>query len=71
MQVNFGFTPTPPLPDPTILNLTITMTDLTGDGWNGNVMEVRQNNTLVGKFGDNFTSGAASGPLIIGVKIDS
>lgn len=63
MQVNFS-SPAPP-PDPNLFNLTITMTDSFGDGWNGNVIGIRQNNTIVATFGGSFTSGSAAGPILI------
>lgn len=34
-----------------ILALTITMTDSGSNGWNGNVLGLRQNNSIVGAFG--------------------
>ena len=34
--------------DPTKFNLYITMTDYWGDGWNGNVLGLKQNNEFVG-----------------------
>jgi hypothetical protein len=52
----------------TFINLTITMTDSKGDGWNGNVLAIRQNNTVVGLFGSLFTSGSSSGPINIRVN---
>jgi hypothetical protein len=39
------------------------MTDSGSNGWESNVIAFRQNNTLVGTFGDAFTSGSSSGPL--------
>lgn len=63
MQVNFTIPP-----DPNSFNLTITMTDFFGDGWNGNVISVKQNNAVVGTFGGNFTNGSSSGPLYILVQ---
>lgn len=35
--------------------LTIMMTDAKGNGWNGNVLAIKQNNTVVGTFGSAFT----------------
>lgn len=34
-----------------ILNLTVTLSDSVGDGWNNNVLAIKQNNTIVGTFG--------------------
>lgn len=65
MQVNFGYYPAP---DPTLFNLTVTMTDSGGDGWNGNVMSVLQNGVVVGSFGASFTSGSSGSPITIGVR---
>lgn len=50
------------------INLTIAMTDSKGDGWNGNVLAVKQNNVVVGLFGLNFTSGSTYGPVYITVN---
>lgn len=66
MQINFDSSPTPP--DPNNFNLNITMTDSAGDGWNGNVISVKQNNAVVGTFGGNFTSGSSSGPFYIPIQ---
>lgn len=44
------------------------MTDSAGNGWNGNVLAVRQNNVIVGRFGLNFTSGSTYGPIYITVN---
>lgn len=52
---------------PITMDLTITMTDLYRDGWNGNIFGLNQNGTIVGTFGGAFTSGASSGPVIITV----
>lgn len=38
-----------------------------GDGWNGNVLALKQNNTVVGIFGNYFTSGFSAGPIYITV----
>lgn len=40
------------------------MTDSFGDGWNGNVLAIRQNSTNY-LFGDAFTTGKSSGPVSI------
>jgi hypothetical protein len=42
------------------------MTDTFGDGWNSNILAIRQldeRNAIVGTFGAGFTTGASSGPL--------
>jgi hypothetical protein len=77
MRINFGWeiapNPQPPNPTPTPtnqLNLTITMSDTYGDGWNGNVLGIKQNNTIVGTFGDTFTTGSAVNPVYIVVQGD-
>lgn len=41
------------------------MTDSYGDGWNSNILGIRQNNTIVGLIGNTFTTGTASGPISI------
>ena len=64
MVVDFGFSPT----DPDSLNLTITLSDSFGDGWNGTVLAIKQNNTIVGTFGSTFTSGSTKGPFYIVVQ---
>jgi hypothetical protein len=61
MQVSI--TPPPPPPDPNMINVTITMTDSSSDGWNGNIISIKQNNNIVGTFGTSFTSGGTSGPV--------
>ena len=68
MQVSFSSPPPPPPPDPNMVNVTITMTDSFGDGWNGNVISIKQNNNVVGTFGGAFTSGSSSGPVYMLVQ---
>ena len=46
------------------------MIDSAGDGWNGNVLAIKQDNAVVGTFGTNFASGASSGPVTITVQGD-
>ena len=58
--------PNPPTPDGSI-QLTMTMTDSWGDGWEGTVLAIRQNNVVVGTFGNLFTYGTSSGPVYITV----
>lgn len=53
---------------PNTLVLNITMTDSFGDGWNSNILAVRQNNIIVGTFGNNFSTGFSSGPVFITVQ---
>ena len=65
MQVNYGFSPSPspnpfptPTPSPTPtsnITLTISMTDYYGDGWNDNILGLRQNGVVIGTFGKDFT----------------
>lgn len=55
---------------PTTSTLIVTMTDSYGDGWNGNVLGIRQNGSVIGTFGAGFTSGSSSGPLLITVAAD-
>lgn len=64
MYVSFGFD----ILNSDTLNLTITLTDSFGDGWNGNVLSIRQNNTVAGTFGSTFTSGSTSGPFYVVVQ---
>jgi len=55
-------------PAPATLNLTIIMTDSYGDGWNGNILTIKQNNAVVGSFGSSFTTGSVSSPVYIVVQ---
>jgi gliding motility-associated-like protein len=48
-------------------NYTFRLTDSFGDGWNGALMEVRQNGVVVATLGSTFTTGA--GPVNITVPI--
>ena len=41
------------------------MTDTVGDGWNGNVFGIRQNNTIVTTFGSDFIDGPSYGPITL------
>ena len=43
------------------------MTDSFGDGWNNNIISLKQNNSIVGTFDENFTNGSSSGPIYINV----
>lgn len=63
-----GPTPTPsPTPSGQSLNLKITMTDSYGDGWNGYILGIRQKNSIVTVFGENFKKGASQGPITIDI----
>ena len=44
------------------------MTDSFGDGWKSNVLGIRQNNAIVGHFGNIFTTGSSSGPVSVIVQ---
>lgn len=60
-----------PTPTPTpidIVNYTVTLTDAFGDGWNGNVLGISQQGTIVAIFGSKFTTGSSYGPVILPVK---
>ena len=62
------FCPIGGCPDLSSLILNITMVDSWGDGWNGNIIAIKQNNTIVGTFGSTFTSGSSNGPVYITVQ---
>lgn len=49
------------------LTLNISLTDSFGDGWNGNILAVKQNGIVMGTFGSGFTTGTSSGPVYITV----
>lgn len=51
-------TATTPPPDTGMVNVTIIMSDSFKDGWNGNIISIKQKNKVVGTFGDNFTKGS-------------
>lgn len=53
-----------------MLTLTVTLSDSAGDGWNSNVLAIKQNNSIIGTFGELFTSGSANGPITINVLGD-
>jgi len=67
MAVDFGF----PSNDADTLNLTITLSDSFGDGWNGNIIGIKQNNTIIGTFGNTFTTGTTNGPFYIVVQANA
>ncbi|HEX9980440.1 MAG TPA: fibronectin type III domain-containing protein, partial [Flavobacterium sp.] len=48
-------------------NVTFTMTDTFGDGWNGNTMNVIQDGFTIATIGGNFTEG--EGPIIVSVPL--
>jgi hypothetical protein len=64
MQVNFPTpmpAPIPPTPQGTV-NYVIQLIDFFEDGWNNNILAIRQNGVTVATFGGAFTSGGAYGP---------
>ena len=66
-MVKFNSSPNPN--NNTVANVTliISLTDSFGDGWNGNIITIKQDN-LNYNFG--FTSGKTYGPLQISIKGD-
>lgn len=46
------------------------MTDTKGDGWNGNILAIKQNDVILGTFGGAFTTGTTTDPVYIRVQID-
>ena len=46
------------------------MTDSKGDGWNGNVLAIKQNDTIPGTFGSAFTAGSTTDPVYIRVQVN-
>ena len=48
--------------------ITITMTDSVGDGWNGNILSIMQNDTFVQSFGETFTYGMLTEPVYVLVQ---
>ena len=57
----------PPIPDLVAnFTLTIMMSDSYGDGWNGTILGIRQNEILVGTFESGFTKGLS---MLTEVKI--
>lgn len=49
-------------------NIKVSMSDSFGDGWNGYVMGVRQQNSIITVFGEEFKSGSEQGPIDIEIK---
>lgn len=47
----------------------IILRDSAGDGWNGNVIALRQQNSYI-KLGENFTSGESFGPVSVLINTD-
>ena len=43
------------------------MIDTGGDGWNGNVLGIKQNNTIISTFGEYFTDGSNFSRLSLNV----
>ena len=41
------------------------MTDSYGDGWNGYIIGIRQKNSIITVFGDNFIQGSTQGPITV------
>lgn len=50
------------------IDMTITMESTSERGWEGNILGVRQNNTLISQFGDQFESGLTSKPITITIN---
>lgn len=48
--------------------LTIKLKDAKGDGWNNNVLGLRQDGRIVAVFGEEFTTGKDYGPITVPVK---
>ena len=64
MQVDFPTpmpAPIPPTPQGTV-NYVIQLLDSFGDGWNNNILAIKQNGVVVATFGAGFTTGSAYGP---------
>lgn len=63
MSIDFGFV-VPPC-------LIITLTDSGSDGWNGNVLGIKQNNMIIATFKMNSYNSSSEGPYKISVQGDS
>lgn len=50
------------------VTLSITMSDSGSNGWNGNIVGLRQNGAIFWQFGSNFTSGSSLGPLNVTIN---
>lgn len=48
---------------PNTVDLVITMTDSGSNGWNNNILGIKQNDGIVGTFGNSFLTGNSSGPI--------
>ena len=70
-DILFSFCPSETCLNRSYSTLTIAMTDSGSDGWNGNILGIRQNNEVMGTFGSTFTSGSSAAPLFITVKANS
>jgi hypothetical protein len=57
--------PNPITPTANKVTLTIKLSDSKGDGWNGNVIGLKQNGIQIATFGQTFTSGSSYGPISI------
>lgn len=53
---------------PNTTSMFVTLLDSWGDGWSGNTIALKQNGTVVGSFGENFTTGHQYGPVEIVVR---
>lgn len=63
-----AYSGTTPTPDNSTITLTVNMTDSYGDGWNGNIIGIRQNNYIVATFGNDFKTGKTFGPSNITIS---
>lgn len=46
------------------------MLDTGGDGWNGNIFAIKQNDIFMGIFGNFFKKGSENGPIYIPLQSD-
>ncbi|MBE0663291.1 MAG: choice-of-anchor J domain-containing protein [Bacteroidales bacterium] len=51
-------------------NYTVLMTDSYGDGWDGTVLGIRQNGSIIETFGEDFENGYSYGPVNISLCPD-
>lgn len=47
------------------------MTDAYDDGWEGTILAVKQNGSIIKTLGDNFMNGSISGPVQVTVRLAS
>ena len=47
------------------------MTDAYDDGWEGTILAIKQNGSIIKTLGDNFTNGSISGPVQVTVRLAS